>query len=137
MHSKVTEARLLAASANALAPHGPPCAPRAGRAVFYTRWCVESLAIEALVIFIIRTAHRLRDGTHPALLASALWAVVVAVSYPRFAHGIGFVPLPATVLGALALVTAAYLVSVYAAKRFLFEHHKLDQACPAVRRVDA
>jgi len=42
--------------------------------------------------------------------------VVAAVSYPPITHGIGFDPLPASVLGALALVTAAYLVSVYAAK---------------------
>ena len=35
-------------------------------------WFVASLAIEALAIFIIRTAHRLLEGPHPALLASAL-----------------------------------------------------------------
>jgi len=83
----------------------------------------------------IRSAHRLRDGPYPALLTSAFSAVVIAVSYPPFAHGIGFVPMPATVLGALALVTAAYLMLVYAAKRWLFEHHKLDQTCQAARRA--
>jgi len=83
----------------------------------------------------IRSAHRLLDGLYPALLASAFSAAIVAVSYPPFAHGIGFVALTTTVLGALALVTAAYLGLVYAAKRWLFEHHKLDQTCQAARRA--
>ena len=33
-------------------------------------------------------------------------------------HWFGFVPLPANVLGALALVTALYLIAVYRVKRW-------------------
>ena len=38
--------------------------------LFHTGWFVESLATQILVIFIIRTAHPLRDRPHPALVAS-------------------------------------------------------------------
>ena len=45
---------------------------QANDALFHTAWFVESLATQTLVIFIIRTAHPLRDRPHPALMASRL-----------------------------------------------------------------
>src|SRR5208283_5406981 len=51
-----------------------------GEKLFQTGWFVESLATQTLVIFIIRTAHPLRDPPHPALVASSLFAVAVAVA---------------------------------------------------------
>jgi hypothetical protein len=38
----------------------------------------------------------------------------------------GFVPLPAEVMGALALVTIVYLISVYVVKRWFFAHYQLS-----------
>ena len=81
-----------------------------------------------LVIFIIRTAYPLRDPPHPALITSTLLAFAVAVALPfsPLAPWLGFVPLPAPLIGALALVTIADPVLVYVVKRWFFAHYKLD-----------
>ena len=96
--------------------------------LFHTGWFVESLATQILVIFIIRTAYPLRDRPHPALVASTLlaFAVAVALPYSPLAPWLGFVPLPAALMGALALVTIAYLVLVYVVKRWFFKRYQLD-----------
>ena len=100
---------------------------RADAALFHTGWFVESMATQILVIFIIRTAHTLRDRPHPALIVTSLSALAVAVALPYspLAHWLGFVPLPADVMGALALVTVIYLIAVNAVKRWFFARHKL------------
>src|SRR5208283_477311 len=76
----------------------------ANEALFHTGWFVESLATQILVIFIIRAAHPSSDPPHPLLVASSLSAFGVAVALPfmPFAHWLGFVPVPAAVLGSLA-----------------------------------
>jgi Mg2+-importing ATPase len=101
---------------------------RANEALFHTGWFVESLATQILVIFIIRAAHPSRDRPHPLLVASSLSAfgAAVVLPYMPFAHWLGFVPLPAAVLGALALVTFIYLVAVYGVKRWFFTHYQLS-----------
>jgi len=95
--------------------------------LFHTGWFVESLATQVLVIFIIRTAHPLQDRPHPALVASTLlaFAVAVVLPYSPLADWLGFVPLPAKVLGALALVVIAYLLAVYGVKRWFFTRYQL------------
>ena len=100
---------------------------RADEALFHTGWFVESMSTQILVIFIIRTADAWRDRPHPALVASSLSALAIAVGLPYLplAHWLGFVPLPGPVLGALALVTAVYLLTVYGVKRWFFAHYKL------------
>lgn len=101
---------------------------RADEKLFHTGWFVESLATQILVIFVIRTAHPLRDLPHPALVASSLLAFALAVAFPYtpLAHWVGFVPIPLHLLGALGLVTAAYLLAVHGLKRWFFERHHLD-----------
>jgi len=101
---------------------------RVDEVLFHTGWFVESLATQILVIFIIRTAHPLRDRPHPALVASTLlaFAVAVALPYSPLAPWLGFVPVPAVLMGALALVTIAYLVAVYGVKRWFFKRYQLD-----------
>ena len=96
--------------------------------LFHTGWFVESLATQVLVIFIIRTAHPLRDLPHPALVASTLlaFAAAVALPYSPLASWLGFVPPSAALMGALALVTIAYLVLVYVVKIWFFKHYQLD-----------
>jgi Mg2+-importing ATPase len=100
---------------------------RANEALFHTGWFVESMATQILVIFIIRTTDALRDRPHPALAATSLAALALAIllPYSPLAPWLGFVPLPAYVLAALALVTTIYLVAVYGVKRRLFADHKL------------
>ena len=100
----------------------------ADETLFHTGWFVESLATQVLVIFIIRTAHPWQDRPHPALIASSLSALAVAVLLPYLppAHWLGFVPLPPTLLAALAMLTAAYLALVQGAKRRFFRRYYLD-----------
>jgi Mg2+-importing ATPase len=61
------------------------------------------MATQILVIFIIRTAQALRDRPHPALVASSLSALAVAVGLPYspLAQWFGFVPLSANVIAAI------------------------------------
>jgi len=101
---------------------------RADEALFHTGWFVESLATQILVIFIIRTAHPLRDPPHPALVATTLsaFAVAVALPYTPLAHWLGFVPVPASIMGVLALETIAYLALVHGVKRWFFKRYGLD-----------
>jgi len=96
--------------------------------LFQTGWFVESLATQTLVIFIIRTTHPLRDPPHPALAASTLLACALAIALPYspLAHWLGFVPLPGAFLGALALMTIAYLVLVFFVKRWFYKRYQLD-----------
>ena len=100
----------------------------ASEKLFQTGWFVESLATQTLVIFIIRTSHPLRDPPHPALGASTFLAfsAAVALPYSPLAPWLGFVPPPAAVMGALALVTVAYLALVFLVKRWFFKRYQLD-----------
>jgi Mg2+-importing ATPase len=99
----------------------------AGEALFHTAWFVESLATQVLVIFIIRTARPFRNRPHPLLIASSLSAVCIALALPYspVASWLGFVPIPATLLAALALVVIVYLLAVYLAKSWVFARHQL------------
>ena len=97
--------------------------------LFQTGWFVESLATQVLVIFIIRTSRPLRDRPARALILSSLLAVVLAVALPYspLARWLGFVPLPAALMGAIGLVTVAYLLLVYVVKQWFFSRYQLDQ----------
>ena len=68
-----------------------------------------------LVIFVIRSARPLRDIPHPALVATSLAAVALAVLLPftALAPALGMVPVPAGLLGALLGVTVIYLLLVF------------------------
>ncbi|MFB9947778.1 magnesium-translocating P-type ATPase [Rhizobium puerariae] len=97
-------------------------------AQFQTGWFVESLATQVLVIFVIRTRSRpWSSRPHPMLLASSVGIVALAFLLPFTTVGswFGFVPLPASVLLALAALTAAYLLIVEQAKRLFYRHHRL------------
>lgn len=98
---------------------------RVDEATFHTGWFVESMATQILVIFVIRTAHPWRDRPHPLLLASTLTAFGTAVVLPwtPLAPWLGFTPLPAPIVGALAGLVVAYLGAVEIAKRRLFRRH--------------
>ncbi|MFO1144323.1 MAG: magnesium-translocating P-type ATPase [Amaricoccus sp.] len=93
----------------------------AGEALFQTAWFVESLASQVLVIFLIRTRKRpWASRPHPALVASSIAVVALAVALPFgfLAPWFGFVPLPLRVLLSLAAVVACYLLVVERVKRW-------------------
>ena len=93
----------------------------ADEVLFHTGWFVCSFAEQVLVIFIIRSTHPLRDRPHPVLALTSLSALAVAFALPfsPVAPWLGFVPVPAPVVGALALLTTTYLLVVFGTRRWL------------------
>ena len=88
-------------------------------ATFRTSWFIESMATQILVVFIIRTSAPFwRDRAHPALVASALAGLAVAIVLPFLpvAPVIGFTPPPVIVIGALLVLVVVYLAAAEALK---------------------
>ncbi len=85
-----------------------------GVETFRTAWFVESLLTELVIALVVRTRRRFyqsRPGTF--LLRSTIVMVLLTFTIPFLpgAELMGFVPLQAHVLGALALVTALYVLA--------------------------
>jgi Mg2+-importing ATPase len=82
--------------------------------VFRTGWFVESLLTELAIALVVRTRRRCfrsRPGTMLALSSLVLMAVALALPYLPYAHIVGFVPLPPTLLAAVCAVTLLYVVA--------------------------
>jgi Mg2+-importing ATPase len=82
--------------------------------LFRTAWFVESTATQILVIFIIRTRGlSWASRANPLLVTSSLGALAVAfaIVLMPWGAGLGFVPLPAMLLAAIAAVVIAYLAA--------------------------
>jgi Mg2+-importing ATPase len=115
----------------------------AGAPEFRSGWFVESLATQTLVVFVIRTHNAFwRSRPSTPLVASVLGVVVVAtvLPYSPLASPLGFTRLPATFLGVLVVLVAAYLMLIEGAKRLLFAPGDLRRRAPrhrvsAARRV--
>ncbi|MCW5734097.1 MAG: magnesium-translocating P-type ATPase [Enhydrobacter sp.] len=90
---------------------------------FRTVWFLESMATQILVIFIIRTTGRpWSTQPHPALAASSLATLVVAMAIPFSPIGLwfGFQAPHVGVMVSVGMITIAYLASVELLKRFAF-----------------
>jgi P-type Mg2+ transporter len=97
----------------------------ASEAEFHTGWFVESLATQALVLFVIRTfGNPLKSRPSGPLVATVLAVVLVGVVIPfsPIAKVLGFTALPASFFFFLLVATGLYLVMVEMAKRRLFRH---------------
>jgi Mg2+-importing ATPase len=92
--------------------------------LFHSAWFVESLATQALVIFVIRTRRSPSWRSRPSLglAVAVLVAVLIGVVLPftPAAAPLGFVPVPGSLLGVIVAMVAAYLVIVEVAKRSFF-----------------
>jgi Mg2+-importing ATPase len=87
---------------------------------FRTAWFIESMATQILVIFLIRTrGPAFASLPHPALAASSLGALALALALALgpLAPWLGFAPLPGALLGAVAVLVAAYLLAAERLKR--------------------
>ena len=96
----------------------------AGPGLFRTGWFVESLATQALVIFLIRTRRvpffTSRPSRQLTIATLAVVAVAIALPYTPIAQLLGFVPLPSAFFGVLALMVAIYLGLIEFGKRLFF-----------------
>ena len=96
---------------------------QAGEALFQTGWFVESLATQALVIFVIRTRGApWRSRPHPALAALAIGAALVGILLPLSPLGpvFGFVAPPPAFYLFLATAVLVYLAVVELVKRLFY-----------------
>jgi len=92
-------------------------------ATFRTGWFVESLLTELVIALVVRTARpmlRSRPGRLLVVLTLALIPLTLAIPYLPYADVLGFVPLPATIVLALAGVTALYVVAAELLKARFF-----------------
>jgi Mg2+-importing ATPase len=92
-------------------------------AEFRTGWFVESVVSAALIVLVIRTRRPFFTSlpSRPLLFATAaVVAGAVALPYLEVAEAFGFVPLPASFLGAVALIVAAYVATAELAKRWFY-----------------
>ncbi len=90
-------------------------------ATFRAAWFIESMATQVLVVFVIRTARPAwLSRPHMALTTTALAGLGVAVVLPflPWAGLLGFAAPSAPVIGAIALLVAAYLASAELLKRY-------------------
>ena len=95
----------------------------ASQAEFHTGWFVESLATQALVLFVIRTfGNPLKSKPSGPLTATVLLVVFMGILIPfsPIAKMLGFTALPLPFFLFLAAATGTYLASVEVVKRRLF-----------------
>lgn len=91
--------------------------------VFRTAWFVESLLTELVIALVVRTRRpffRSRPGRVLFWSTQAIVVVALAIPFLPGAALIGFVPLPAWLLGVLVLVTGAYVVAAELMKTWLY-----------------
>ncbi|MCC6389788.1 MAG: magnesium-translocating P-type ATPase [Bryobacterales bacterium] len=96
--------------------------------LFHTGWFVESLATQTLVVFVIRTAGNPLESRPSKALLAAVWLVVafaVCLPYTPLGTLLRFTPLPATLLGAIGVLTVTYLWLVQAVKSWFYRRHAL------------
>jgi Mg2+-importing ATPase len=100
----------------------------APEALFQTGWFVESLATQALVIFVIRTRGnplQNRPSLSLALTSAAVVAVGVLLPLSPLGPTLGFVAPPPILYAGLAVIVAVYLLVVQAVKVWFYRHHQV------------
>lgn len=101
------------------------------RQVFRTGWFVESLLTQLWILLVIRTYrpfYRSRPGTFLVWSAAAMMLLAIALPYSPAADPFGFAPLPGGILTAILVITALYVATSEASKRFFYR--------PRARRSD-
>lgn len=96
----------------------------AGEALFQTGWFVESLATQALVVFVIRTRHGpCRSRPHPILTGLTLGTACAGALLPLTPLGafLGFVMPPLSFYLFLGVAVLTYLALVEVIKRLFFQ----------------
>ncbi len=96
--------------------------------LFHTGWFVESLATQTLVVFVIRTAgnpFKSRPGRPLLIGVLAVVAIAALLPYTPVGRPLGFIPLPLSLLGAIAALAVTYLLVVQVVKSWFYRRHAL------------
>ena len=96
---------------------------QAGPELFRSAWFVESLLTELVVALVMRTRRpffRSRPGRLLLVSTMILIPIAFAIPYTPFASVLGFVPLPATLVGAIVLITSLYVAATELQKRSFY-----------------
>jgi Mg2+-importing ATPase len=93
--------------------------------LFRTGWFLESVATELAVMLVLRTRRpffRSRPGA--ALLSSSIAVALITIALPfsPVAEPLGFVPLPAPLLAAIAMITTGYVLATEILKARFYRH---------------
>jgi Mg2+-importing ATPase len=92
--------------------------------IFRTGWFVESLLTELVIALVVRTRRPLyRSKPGRFLLVSTMILVPVTFAVPFLPHAdvFGFVPLPMSLLAALAAITLLYVAATEVMKRWFYQ----------------
>jgi Mg2+-importing ATPase len=95
--------------------------------IFQTAWFVESLVTELGIVLIVRTHSsfwRSRPSAMLSWLTLAVGFFAIAIPFLPGADWFGFAPLPASVIGALIVITLAYLAASETAKHWFFARER-------------
>ncbi len=93
--------------------------------IFRTSWFVESLLTELLILFVIRTYkpfYQSRPGRFLVWSTSGVAVLALLMPYLPLADVFGFVPLPATILVSILVITVLYAVTTELVKRAFLRH---------------
>jgi phosphoserine phosphatase len=111
---------------------------QAGAALFQTSWFMISLLTELAVLLVLRTrrsAFRSRPGAILLWATGAVLALTFAIPWlGPLSAAFGFVPVPASVLVAIAAILLGYIVATEAVKVWFFRRHA-DLATGAEREA--
>jgi len=97
-------------------------------ALFHTGWFVESLATQALVVFVIRTAASplaSRPARPLVFAVAAVVAAAVVLPFTPLGALMKFTPLPPALLGVIAGLALTYLILVQYVKAWFYRRHAL------------
>ena len=107
---------------------------QAAPAHFRSGWFVESVVSAALVVLIIRTRRPFWHSRPSLTLTAATAAVIattVALPYTPLGPLFGFAPLPAQLLGLMALLVLLYVACAEGLKHLFYRRHHLQARRPA------
>lgn len=91
---------------------------------FRTGWFIENVISAALVVLVIRTRRPMIRGNPSKYLVLAILAsicVVIAIPFTIIGKEFGFVPLPATILGAILVIVLSYIIVVEVVKKIFYK----------------
>jgi len=91
---------------------------------FRTGWFIENVISAALVVLVIRTRRPMIRGNPSKYLVLAILAsicVVIAIPFTIIGKEFGFVPLPATIFGAIFVIVSLYIIVVEVVKKAFYK----------------